>query len=175
YIDHSGKNLPVEFQIVGYAPKKWQPEDILGRMSGIIMSRNFQQEVARAQLIAAVGLDKARWLAPTEPVRPFAPVPALDLAGIDKNILAGYRAATKTLGFTPAHTQSNNWVVEGKRSTSGMPLLASDPHRALAVPSLRYMVHLKSRNWNVIGDGEPALPGIALGHNEHIAWRITIV
>jgi penicillin amidase len=175
YIDHIGKKLPIEFQILGYAPKKWQPEDILGRMSGIIMSGNFQREVARARLIAGVGLDKARLLAPTDPVRPFAPAPGLDLTGIDNHILAGYRAATKAIGFTPAKTQSNNWVVDGTRSASGFPLLASDPHRAIALPSLRYMVHLKSRNWNVIGAGEPALPGIALGHNENIAWGITIV
>jgi len=175
YIDHIGKNLPIEFQIVGYRPKKWRPEDILGRMSGIVMSRNFLQEVERARLIAGVGLDKARRLAPTDPFRPFARVPGLDLEGIDENILAGYRAATKVLGFTPAKTQSNNWVVASARSASGSPLLASDPHRAITVPSLRYMVHLKSRNWNVIGAGEPALPGIALGHNDHIAWGITIV
>lgn len=174
-IDEFGKDLPIEYQILGYAPKRWRPEDILGRMSGIIMTRNFQLEVIRAQLIARVGLEKARLIAPTDPPRPFAPAPGLDLAGIDKDILAGYYAATKALGFTPAQTQSNNWVVSSARSDSGSPLLANDPHRALAVPSLRYIVHLKSRNWNVIGAGEPALPGIALGHNENIAWGITIV
>src|SRR6266496_1273291 len=55
YIDHVGAKLPIEFQILGYRPKKWQPEDILARMSGIIMSRNFVQEIARARLVAAVG------------------------------------------------------------------------------------------------------------------------
>src|SRR5207253_8445825 len=60
-------------------------------------------------------------------------------------------------------------------SFSGKPLLASDPHRAITVPSLRYVVHLNAPGWNVIGAGEPALPGIALGHNERIAWGITII
>src|SRR5262249_38748794 len=61
-IDHLGDRLPIEFQILGIRPKKWRPEDCLGRMSGIIMSRNFQSEVARAALVKAVGVDRARQL-----------------------------------------------------------------------------------------------------------------
>jgi penicillin amidase len=175
YIDQAGTRLPVEFQILGYAPKKWQPQDCLGRMSGIVMSRNFQTEVLRAQLIARLGLDKARQLAPTDPPRAFSPAPGLDLAGIDASVLAGYTAASKSPTFTLPAPESNNWVVDGQLSASGKPLLASDPHRAITVPSLRYLVHLHAPGWNVIGAGEPALPGVALGHNEHIAWGITIV
>lgn len=182
YIDHIGKKLPIEFELLGITPGKWRAEDILGRMSGIVMSRNFGQEIARAQLIHQVGLEKARLLAPTDPPVAFAPAAGLDLAGIDKRILAGYEAMTKVLQFTPpggrgeeAQTESNNWVVAGYRSRLGKPLLASDPHRAIAVPSLRYLVHLNAPGWNVIGAGEPALPGVALGHNERIAWGITII
>src|SRR5206468_331832 len=51
----------------------------------------------------------------------------------------------------------------------------SDPHRAIALPSLRYLVHLHAPGWNVIGAGEPGLPGVALGHNDRIAWGFTIV
>src|SRR5207237_5091029 len=91
-IDHMGDKVPIEFQILGVRPKKWQPEDILGRMSGIIMSRNFQQEVQRAQIVQSVGIDKARWLAPADP--PIAYTAALDVAAIDPRILAGYNAAT---------------------------------------------------------------------------------
>jgi penicillin G amidase len=174
-IDQFGERLPVEFQILGLTPKKWRPEDCLGRMSGIIMSRNFQTEVLRARLINAVGLEKARQLAPTDPPRAFAPAPGLDLAGIDESVLAGYRAAAKALAFPLPASASNNWVVDGTRSASGKPLLASDPHRATALPALRYLVHLNAPGWNVIGAGEPALPGVALGHNERIAWGVTIV
>ena len=87
----------------------------------------------------------------------------------------GYNAATRVLKFTPSTTESNNWVVDGTLSASGKPLLASDPHRPIALPSLRYLVHLNAPGWNVIGSGEPALPGVALGHNERIAWGFTIV
>lgn len=175
-IDHLGEKLPIEFQILGIKPKKWKPEDVLGRMSGIYMSQNFRNEIARARLIAAVGIEKARWLAPVDPAREYASeLIAEELAAIDGRILAGYEAATKSLSFTPAKTESNNWVVSGKRSISGKPLLASDPHRATALPSLRYLVHLHAPGWNVIGSGEPALPGVAIGHNDRIAWGFTII
>lgn len=69
---------------------------------------------------------------------------------------------------------SNNWIVAGSHSTSGKPLLANDPHRTIAVPSLRYMVHLQAPGWNVVGGGEPTIPGVSIGHNEHGAWGLTI-
>lgn len=175
YIDHTADKLPIEFQILGVKPAKWQPQDILSRMSGIIMTSNWQREVARARLIAAVGFEKAREIAPTDPPVEFAPPPGLDLADITPNILKGYIAATRPFKFPPSTIESNNWVIDGTRSASGKPLLANDPHRPIALPSLRYLVHLHAPGWNVIGSGEPALPGVALGHNEHIAWGFTIV
>ena len=69
---------------------------------------------------------------------------------------------------------SNNWVVGGKLTASGYPLMANDPHRVQEVPSLRYWVHLVAPGWNVLGGGEPSLPGISIGHNEHGAWGLTI-
>ncbi len=170
-----GGKLPIEFQLLGYEPKKWRPEDVLARMSGIIMSGNWHREIARAQLVAKVGLEQARRLAPTDPQRAWAPDADLDLAAITPDINRGYAAATRVLKFQPVATESNNWVIDGTRSASRKPLLASDPHRALALPSLRYLVHLHAPGWNVIGSGEPALPGVALGHNERIAWGFTIV
>jgi penicillin amidase len=175
-IDQFGDAPPVEFTLLGIRPKKWQPEDVLGRASGIYMSQNFRNEVQRAQLVAAVGVEKARRLAPVDPGHDYSSaLPVEELKAIDKRVLAGYDAATRALSFKPARTESNNWVVAGARSASGKPLLASDPHRAIALPSLRYLVHLHAPGWNVIGAGEPALPGVALGHNERIAWGITIV
>ena len=69
---------------------------------------------------------------------------------------------------------SNNWIVSGALSQSGSPLLANDPHRALASPSLRYMAHLSAPGWNVVGGGEPTIPGISIGHNDFGAWGLTI-
>ena len=57
---------------------------------------------------------------------------------------------------------SNNWVVSGALSESGFPMLANDPHRAMSAPSLRYITHLVSPGWNVIGGGEPTIPGVSI-------------
>ncbi len=77
------------------------------------------------------------------------------------------RRATRSIG-------SNNWAIEGAMSQTGYPLLANDPHRTQAVPSLRYMAHLVGPGWNVIGGGEPEIPGISIGHNEYGAWGLTV-
>jgi penicillin G amidase len=69
---------------------------------------------------------------------------------------------------------SNNWVVSGGHTVSGNAIMANDPHRSVQLPSLRYWVHLVAPRWNVIGAGEPALPGVSVGHNERGAWGFTI-
>jgi penicillin amidase len=73
-----------------------------------------------------------------------------------------------------ARSGSNNWVISGALTATGMPFMANDPHRALAAPSLRYFVHLVAPGWNVIGGGEPVLPGVSIGHNEYGAWGLTV-
>jgi penicillin amidase len=78
------------------------------------------------------------------------------------------------LGRSQEDIGSNNWVVSGRLTQSGRPLLANDPHRAQGAPSLRYWVHLVAPGWNVIGSGEPVLPGVSIGHNEFGAWGLTI-
>ncbi|MBL8849844.1 MAG: penicillin acylase family protein [Planctomycetaceae bacterium] len=175
YIDAVQQRLPIEFQLAGYGPEKWEPEDIVGRMSGIVMSGNWELEIARAQLIAALGIESARMLAPTDPPQDFAPPPGVDLHSLRREILSGIEAATRGLTYSASRSESNNWVVGGALSSSGKPMLASDPHRSTTLPSLRYLVHLNAPGWNVIGSGEPALPGVAIGHNERIAWGFTII
>jgi penicillin amidase len=69
---------------------------------------------------------------------------------------------------------SNNWVVGPSRTLNGSAILANDPHRAQSIPSLRYWVHLVAPGWNVIGGGEPSVPGVSVGHNEYGAWGLTI-
>jgi len=68
---------------------------------------------------------------------------------------------------------SNNWVVSGKHTASGIPILSNDPHRTIEMPSLRYFVHLNAPGWNVIGGGEPPFVGVDAGNNENMAWGFT--
>jgi penicillin amidase len=71
-------------------------------------------------------------------------------------------------------TGSNNWVISGELTESRYPIMANDPHRAQSAPSLRYWVHLVGPGWNVIGAGEPSVPGVSIGHNEYGAWGLTV-
>lgn len=68
---------------------------------------------------------------------------------------------------------SNNWAIAPARSETGRAVLASDPHRAHGAPSLRYLSHLVAPGLDVIGAGEPFLPGISIGHNGAIAFGLT--
>lgn len=74
----------------------------------------------------------------------------------------------------PFSIGSNNWVLSGELTESGYPLMANDPHRLQAIPSLRYWVHLHAPGWNVVGGGEPVIPGVSIGHNDFGAWGLTI-
>ena len=174
YIDENRDRLPIEFDLLDFEPGRWAPEDVLLRVAGLLMVRNVSQEIARAEMIAKLGVEKTAQFFPTDPVIKLAPDPELDLAGLDSRVLAAYRRAV-AIPELPEAQGSNNWVVSGKLSETGKPLLASDPHRPVILPSLRYLVHLNAPGWNVIGSGEPALPGVAIGHNERVGWGFTIV
>ena len=68
---------------------------------------------------------------------------------------------------------SNNWVVSGRLSPTGVPIVSNDPHRAIEMPALRYFVHLVAPGWNVIGGGEPPFVGVDAGSNDRMAWGFT--
>lgn len=99
---------------------------------------------------------------------------ALDDASAGLARTALYASADGLSRINDPDIGSNNWVVSGARTQSTRPLLANDPHRVIEAPSLRYWVHLVAPGWNVIGGGEPVLPGVSIGHNEHGAWGLTI-
>ncbi|WP_245889477.1 penicillin acylase family protein [Cecembia rubra] len=84
------------------------------------------------------------------------------------------REIKETLEFEKFNIGSNNWIISGKLTASGYPIMANDPHRLHAVPSLRYWVHLHAPGWNVVGAGEPVIPGVSIGHNEYGSWGLTI-
>ena len=174
YVERNRDNLPIEFELLNFEPGVWKPEHVLLRVAGLLMVRNVSQEIARAKMIAQLGVDQTQRWYPTDPARELRPDPELDLAGIDDRVTSEYRRAV-SIPVLHAQDGSNNWVVNSELSASGAPLLASDPHRPVILPSLRYLVHLNAPGWNVIGSGEPALPGVAIGHNERVGWGFTIV
>ncbi|HEY3703456.1 MAG TPA: penicillin acylase family protein [Terracidiphilus sp.] len=68
---------------------------------------------------------------------------------------------------------SNNWVVSGKHTASGKPLLANDMHLMLTEPNIWYMADLKAPGYHAAGVALPGVPWIIAGHNEHVAWGFT--
>jgi penicillin amidase len=82
---------------------------------------------------------------------------------------------SENLGAQENAPGSNNWVVSGRLTQSGKVIVANDPHRNVANPSIRYIVHLVAPGWNVIGATEAPIPGVLIGHNGRIAWGLTIV
>jgi len=170
-----GPSLPVEFQLAGFSPEPWYPEDCLNRMAAFSMTGNASSELEHAEAVAKVGTAQASKLFTFDPPVKLDPAPGVDFSGLSPDLLKNLVGSDERIEFPgKAPVGSNNWTVSGALTTTGKPLLANDPHRVIAVPSLRYMVHLTAPGWDVIGAGEPGLPGVALGHNQHIAWGFTI-
>src|SRR5262245_21552461 len=175
---------PLELQRAGIPLEPWAPEDLLARAEAFGMSSNATSEVSRAQLVRALGMERALELRPPDPPTELLIAPGFDLATVD----GGLAAALGLLGKAPVFAApaggkgssgydddgSNNWVVSGSRTATGKPILANDPHRALDHPSLRYLVHLDAPGFKVIGAVVPWFPGVAIGHNERVAWGLTI-
>jgi len=174
YIKGLNGKWPQEFQFAGYAPGLWTPEDCLSRVAGLTMTGNLMREVQHALDIQRLGLERAAAAIRLEPKVPLEVPQGLDLSAITNDILRAYRETVGPVRLT-TEQGSNNWVVDGTLTATGRPMLANDPHRPVQLPSLRKTVHLVAPGWNAIGAGEPALPGIALGHNETIAFGFTIV
>ena len=165
------KDLPDEFALAGWRPELWKAGDLLNRTDAFLTSGNADLKALRLQLIAAVGQQRADVLLPA--VASYRPPDGVDLERAGSVIGdALRRVGTSPLffGFAAPMGGSNTWAVPGSRSSTGAPLLASDPHRPLTNPSLRYLVHLQAPGWNVIGATSPWMPGVAIGHNEQVAW-----
>ena len=170
-----GIGLPLEFQLAGFKPEPWKPEDCLNRLAAYSVTGNGASELHNAQLVALLGPGKAAELLELDPPVKLDPAPGIDLSGLSPALLENLVGSDVPLHFPETPTQgSNNWTVSGSMTATGKPFLANDPHRVIAEPSLRYIVHLVAPGWNVIGAGEPGLPGVAVGHNEKIAWGFTI-
>ena len=175
--------LPPEFRLMGTQPARWRPEDVV-RIRSHARVHNLDHELRRSAVLAAYpadadGLRKAR-----EPDRSIDLPDGFAPAILPPEILETYLLGTEPATFGADKVQaaaapsellgSNAWALAPDRTTTGRPILASDPHRAHLMPSLRYAVHLQAPGLNVIGAGEPCAPGVTFGHNEHIAFGLTI-
>ena len=101
-------------------------------------------------------------------------LPALEIVEPYRDLVSPREPrAARVLPGVVATEGSNNWVMTGSRSPTGVPILANDPHRRIEMPALRYFVHLNAPGWNVIGGGEPPFAGVDAGSNASMAWGFT--
>ena len=193
------QNLPIEFKILDIKPQPWGPEVVISRHQGLL--GNIGQELDIGRAVSRVGEEKVKellWLHPKEPsLKLDKKISSEDL---DNDILELYNAFRKPIDFKDDYIVekyrnnnkitdlssskpefndelsigSNNWAISGKKSATGFPILANDPHRSIVAPSLRYLTHLVAPGWDVIGGGEPEIPGISIGHNGYGAWGLTV-
>jgi penicillin amidase len=198
YIDQIGDRLPVEYTLTGLRPLRWTPEAATGRVATALPISGARAELMLARRIARSGIEqvnsqeargRAAWLDLTLPegldvtIIPQAAIDALGhfRAGFPRPpVLPQYREwedalTSQNLGAQEDSPGSNNWVASGALTASGKVLLANDPHRGVTNPSLRYLVHLNAPGYSVIGATEPAIPGVAIGHNGRVGWGLTIV
>lgn len=200
YIDWLQANpahTPWEFRFLNYRPAKWSAGDVI-RVRSHGLTRNLLSEVARSNTLCKakdVDVDQVRfaltndWKAQVpEGLDPCLPADVLKVFELaTRGVLVTKSAATAvqaSVSVAPLQLAaleeetvregSNSWVVGPSKSATGRPIMANDPHRAYSAPSLRYIVHLSAPGLDVIGAGEPALPGISLGHNGAIAFGLTI-
>src|SRR6185437_3013179 len=141
---NGGPGLPIEFQLAGFKPEPWKPEDCLSRMAAYSMTGNADAELNDADLLSKLGADKAQRLLDFDPPTALDAQDGVDYSGLNAKILAGLVGGDVRIEFPSRTTSvgSNNWTISGKLTSTGKPILANDPHRVVAIPSLRYLVHL---------------------------------
>jgi penicillin amidase len=196
--------LPIEFTMLGIKPGRWTAAVVISRHQALTANLTDEVRYLRAMAaVGQPAVRELLYFQGGEPnftpdpaIDPkLLPANVLELYSASRATVAfrpedvgaeyratatpppaapppGDRAAAE--GADPRDIGSNNWVVAGSRTQSTYPIMANDPHRTIAAPSLRYWVHLVAPGWNVIGGGEPVLPGVSIGHNEYGAWGLTI-
>ncbi len=168
-------NLPAEFAVLGYKPDPWIPEDSLaiGNLLGFqLASWAYQNELLNYLILAKLGPAKANLLLP---VYPDDAVPVISQADVSpgKNLLTA-RSADFIRNVLNREFASNNWVISGKLTASGKPLLCEDSHEdGPELPTQWHMVQLKGKDIDAAGAMFPGAPVFIWGHNKRIAWGLT--
>lgn len=170
-IKDCGDKLPIEFDLLGYRPETWRPQDSLaiagefrwyltGRFPVIVIPELARRALGTGSLYDAFLLPEAD----AEAILPAGSYPAS-------------RSGTQPVGVSindPAEGHgSNNWVISGAKALAGKPIVASDPHIAFAAVSCWQEVHLCGGSFNVAGMAYAGMPAVMFGKNENVAWGIT--
>lgn len=192
------KNYPLQFSLIHYQPKPWTNIDsiVWQKLLAWDLQNSWKEKIKNYILLQKYDLYGINYFRPPYPKNAPTILSAADLkqSGLTLQKIAAQKPVRhlladlsslrnqvsfsnkiqKSLGFEDAPGKgSNNWVVSGKMTKSGKPLLANDPHLSLQAPALWYLAELKAPGFHVYGATIPGLPGVILGHNDHIAWAVT--
>ena len=196
------ETMPTEFKILQYKPKQWSPTDtiVIGKILADALSSTWRNDLLRSSLkslpkekfadlnnqitpfdVVLFGKDKGGnpsgsegALSPGQKnTLPTGRVSAFDATEKDAELRAS--SLSRVGLYAEELAASNNWVISGKRTADGKPILANDPHLAATAPGIWYLSHLSTPTMRVSGVTFPGVPGIVLGHNEFIAWGATNV
>ncbi|MDQ3007839.1 MAG: penicillin acylase family protein, partial [Chloroflexota bacterium] len=202
--DHEATALSLEYSILGllnanYNIEPWTPIHSLtwGKAMAWDLRGNMDEEIERAVLLKTLTPEQVSALFPPYPQdQPFivnkiengisASVPVQSLAfELPNETLAALEHNTSlldlALGPVGDGIGSNSWAIAGSRTTTGLPLLANDPHLSIQMPSIWYQAHLECKPitedcpYNVAGFTFAGVPGVIIGHNDRIAWGFTNV
>ncbi len=186
YLDAYRGNLGLEFTVLGltgvrFDPEPWTPLNTVTwtKVMAWDLGGNWDRELARAHLVAKLGTPALSALMPgyTEGYPLIVPDLATEAAlqAIPAQAFDGF-----ALGSGP-DIGSNNWVVDGEGTATGAPMLANDPHLGFRIPSIWYEIglHCEPKGsdcpLDMVGASFAGVPGIVIGHNDHIAWGVTNV
>ncbi|HKQ08254.1 MAG TPA: penicillin acylase family protein [Blastocatellia bacterium] len=193
-------SLPLEFRTLQYKPRPWRPADslMIGKLFAETLSSTWQTDMMRDAFaglppervndllpstspldLIMVGSDKAvnKRVAVNDrpPARPDRAASAEMLSEISEITETLNRSLQRVGVYAEDLAASNNWVVSGRHSVTGKPLLANDPHLQPSAPSIWYMIELSAPGLHVAGVTVAGNPGVFIGHNDAIAWGITNV
>lgn len=206
--EHSGAALSVEYAALKlknhYKPQDWTPVDSVAWLKAMAwdLRGNMQDEIDRSLMTSRLSQAQIKELYPDYPYdrnHPIVDAGTVDSAtgtyepagsggpkGLNASVdtqLAGISRIIDQmpamLGPSGSGIGSNSWVVSGKYTTTGKPLLANDPHLAPQLPSLWYQMGLHCRTvskacpYDVTGFTFSGMPGVIIGHNQSIAWGMT--
>ncbi len=180
YIERCGKKLPWEFRLLRHEPEPWRAEDPLtiGKGLALLLSTALYSRLNFFAIAKRLDKqpEKLRSLFPGDP--PGAPAITKAVWDQAESLWRFVNGSLFHGEWQPSGNGSNAWAVAPGRSRSGAPLLCNDPHLRMALPSLWYLMHLKSdapspRGYEVWGASIPGCPLIQIGRNRDIAWGVT--
>lgn len=183
----SDAELPIEYKLLNIKPEEWSNlrTALLLKMMAKMLSSGTESDLANTNAKAIFMPDELNKLYPQVPdsllpivpkgtpfdkpgIIPVKPASADSLYFGNKQMVA----AKETDRPDPGNG-SNNWVVAGSKTQSGVPILCNDPHLELSLPSIWYEMQMETPAGNTYGVSLPGSPFIIIGFNDSIAWGVT--